>query len=143
MQAALGLAQTNRLESFAARRRENFARLQAAMQPLEEHVVLPRSLPGAEPSWFGYPITLREGGAVERRELQLHLLERRIDSRLLLAGNMTLQPGFQGLDHRVAGPLEASDRVTEATLWVGCHQGLGPQMIEWIADCVTNWLEAR
>jgi CDP-6-deoxy-D-xylo-4-hexulose-3-dehydrase len=143
MQAALGLAQTHRLESFAARRRENFERLQAAMQPLEEHLVLPRSLPEAEPNWFGYPVTLREGGAAERRELQLHLLEHRIDSRLLLAGNMTLQPGFQGLDHRVEGPLRASDRVTEASLWVGCHQGLGAQMIEWVADCVTNWVEAR
>ena len=103
MQAALGVAQTHRLESFAVRRQENFERLHAALQPLEEHFVLPRSLPGAEPNWFGYPLTLREGGAVERRALQLYLLEQRIDSRLLLAGNMTLQPGFQGLDHRVDG----------------------------------------
>ena len=58
--------------------------------------MLPRALPGAEPNWFGFPLTLRDGGAAERRSLQLHLLEHRIDSRLLLAGNMTLQPGFQG-----------------------------------------------
>ena len=74
MQAALGVAQTHRLEGFAARRRENFERLHAALQPLEEHVVLPRALPEAEPNWFGYPLTLREGGAAERRRLQLHLL---------------------------------------------------------------------
>jgi CDP-6-deoxy-D-xylo-4-hexulose-3-dehydrase len=137
------VAQTHRLESFAARRQENFERLHAALLPFEEQIVLPRALPEAEPNWFGYPITLREGGAAERRRLQMHLLEHRIDSRLLLAGNMTLQPGFQGLDHRVAGPLDAADRVTEAALWVGCHPGLSPAMIDWLADRVTNWLEQR
>jgi CDP-4-dehydro-6-deoxyglucose reductase, E1 len=143
MQAALGIAQTHRLESFAARRSDNFERLHAALRPLEDRIVLPRALPGAEPSWFGYPITLRKGGAAERRELQLHLLERGIDSRQLLAGNMTLQPGFQGLDHRVHQSLEVADRVTEGALWVGCHQGLRTPMIEWIAECVTNWVCAR
>ena len=73
----------------------------------------------------------------------MYLLEQRIDSRLLLAGNMTLQPGFQGLDHRVEGTLEAADRVTEAALWVGCHPGLSPPMIDWITECVTNWVEKR
>jgi CDP-6-deoxy-D-xylo-4-hexulose-3-dehydrase len=143
MQAALGVAQTHRLESFAARRRENFDRLHAALQELEDRVVLPRELPEAEPNWFGYPLTLREGGAEARRSLQLHLLEHRIDSRLLLAGNMTLQPGFQGLDHRVHKDLGAADRITEAALWVGCHPGLSPPMIDWIAECVTNWLRER
>ena len=143
MQAALGVAQTHRLDSFAAARRDNFERLHAAMQPLEARLVLPRALPEAEPSWFGYPVTLREGGAAERRALQMHLLEQRIDSRLLLAGNMTLQPGFQGLDHRVEGTLEVADRVTEAALWVGCHPGLSTPMIDWIAECVTNWVGKR
>ena len=123
MQAALGVAQTHRLESFATRRRENFDRLHAALQPFEEHVVLPRSLPDAEPNWFGYPLTLREGGAAARRALQLHLLQNRIDSRLLLAGNMTRQPGFEGLDHRVDEDLSVSDRITDSALWVGCHPG--------------------
>jgi hypothetical protein len=129
--------------SFATQRRENFDRLHAALQPLEEHVVLPRSLPEAEPNWFGYPLTLREGGAAARRALQLHLLQNRIDSRLLLAGNMTRQPGFEGLDHRVDEDLSVSDRITDSALWVGCHPGLRPPMIDWIAECVTNWLKMR
>ena len=143
LQAALGLAQADRLPAFAQRRRENFERLLGAVTNLEDRLVLPRSLPGAEPSWFGFPITLREGGAAERRELQLHLLEQRIDSRLLLAGNMTLQPGFQGLEHRIVGELAVADRVTEASLWVGCHQQLNAPMINWVAECVTNWCERR
>jgi CDP-4-dehydro-6-deoxyglucose reductase, E1 len=143
MQAALGVAQTHRLESFATRRRDNFDRLHAALQPFEEHVVLPRSLTEAEPNWFGYPLTLREGGAAARRALQLNLLQHRIDSRLLLAGNMTRQPGFEGLDHRVDEDLSVSDRITDSALWVGCHPGLRPPMIDWIAECVTNWLQMR
>ena len=70
MQAALGLSQLAKLDGFHTRRRENFDRLYAALAPLEDRLVLPRALPGAEPSWFGFPLTLREGGAAERRRLQ-------------------------------------------------------------------------
>lgn len=143
LQAALGLAQADRLPAFAERREANFARLLAALAPLEDRLVLPRSLPGAEPVWFGFPLVLREGGARRRRALQLHLLERRVDSRLLLAGNLTLQPGFQGLAHRVAGPLPVADRMTEAALWVGCHQQLDAPMIDWVAESVTDFVHRR
>ncbi len=143
LQAALGVAQTERLDAFAAIRAANFERLRAALAPLEEHVVLPRSLPGAEPNWFGFPLTLRHGGAERRRDLQRHLLARRVDSRLLLAGNMTLQPGFQGLDHRLASPLPVSDRITAGAIWIGCHQQLSPAMIDWAVAGVTNYLLER
>ena len=103
-------------------------------------MVRPRTLDGADPSWFGYPFSLRDGGPHERRELQRFLLERRIDSRLVLAGNLTRQPGYQGLEHRVAGPLTGADRVTEASLWVGCYPGLTDDMIDWIAESVREFL---
>lgn len=141
LQAALGLAQADRLPGFAERRAANFGRLRAALAPLEDRLVLPRSLPGAEPVWFGFPLALRDGDARRRRALQLHLLERRVDSRLLLAGNLTLQPGFQGLQHRVAGPLPVADRITEAALWVGCHQQLSEPMVDWIAESVTHFVQ--
>jgi CDP-6-deoxy-D-xylo-4-hexulose-3-dehydrase len=140
MQAALGLAQLERLDGFHAARRRNFARLDAALADLDDRIVRPRALPGADPSWFGYPFTLRDAGPPERRELQLFLLERRIDSRLLLAGNLTRQPGYQGLRHRVAGPLTGADRVTESSLWVGCHPGLSDAMIDWIAESIREFL---
>ena len=141
MQAALGVAQTGRLEAFARRRSLNFARLLAALAPLEDHFVLPRSLPGSRPCWFGFPLTLRAGGASARRALQLHLLARKVDSRLLLAGNMTLQPGFQGRAHRLATPLPAADRITESALWVGCHQGLTEAMVDWIAASLEEFVQ--
>jgi CDP-4-dehydro-6-deoxyglucose reductase, E1 len=140
MQAALGLAQLERLDGFHAARRRNFARLDAALADLDERIVRPRTLAGADPSWFGYPFTLREGGPAERRELQRFLLERRIDSRLVLGGNLTRQPGYQGLEHRVVGPLGGADRVTEASVWVGCHPGLSGEMVDWIAESVRDFL---
>jgi CDP-4-dehydro-6-deoxyglucose reductase, E1 len=140
MQAALGLAQLERLDGFHAARRRNFRRLDAALAELDDRIVRPRALEGADPSWFGYPFTLREGGPAQRRELQLFLLERRIDSRLVLAGNLTRQPGYQGLGHRVAGRLDGADRVTEASLWVGCHPGLTGEMVDWIAESIRDFL---
>ena len=139
LQAALGLAQSDRLEAFAERRRANFDRLYAALAPHEDRLVLPRALPTAEPVWFGFPLTLREGGAQERRALQRFLLDRKVDSRLLLAGNMTLQPGFQGLAHRVAGPLSRADRITESAFWVGCHQQLDEARMDWIAESIVSF----
>jgi CDP-4-dehydro-6-deoxyglucose reductase, E1 len=140
MQAALGLSQLDKVDGFHARRRVNFARLDAALRPLEDRLVLPRALPGADPSWFGYPLTLREGGAGRRRELQRFLLERGVDSRLLLAGNLVRQPGFLGLEHRVEGELEHADRITEAGLWVGCWPGLDESQLDWIAESLTAFL---
>jgi CDP-4-dehydro-6-deoxyglucose reductase, E1 len=140
MQAALGLSQLEKLDGFHARRRANFARLDAALRSLQDRLVLPRALPGADPSWFGYPLTLRDGGAARRRELQRFLLERGIDSRLLLAGNLVRQPGFLGLEHRIAGGLEHADRITEAALWVGCWPGLDEARLDWIAESLAAFL---
>jgi CDP-4-dehydro-6-deoxyglucose reductase, E1 len=140
MQAALGLAQLERLEGFHAARRSNFDRLDAALADLDERIVRPRALDGAEPSWFGYPLTLREGGSAERRELQRFLLERRIDSRLVLGGNLTRQPGYQGLEHRVVGPLPGADLVTESSVWVGCHPALSGEMVDWIAESLRDFV---
>ena len=142
MQAALGLSQLEKVDGFHARRRANAARLRAALEPLADRLVLPRALPDADPSWFGFPITLREGGARERLALQSALLRRGIDSRLLLAGNMVRQPGFQGLEHRVAGSLANADRVTEAALWVGCQPSLTDPMLDYIAESIADHLRA-
>jgi CDP-6-deoxy-D-xylo-4-hexulose-3-dehydrase len=136
MQAALGLAQLERLAGFHAARRANFARLDAALADLDDALLRVRAIDGADPSWFGYPFTLREGGAERRTALQRFLLERRIDSRLLLGGNLTRQPALLGREHRVSGSLANADRMTEASVWVGCYPGLTEPMIDWIAEAI-------
>lgn len=140
MQAALGVTQLDKLEEFGRRRRENAAYLARALAPLEGDLVLPRTLPGADPSWFGFPLTLRDGGADRRRRMQEFLLERRIDTRLLLAGNLVRQPGFHGREHRVSGDLTHADRITEAGIWVGCWPGLETPMLDWIVESITAFL---
>jgi CDP-4-dehydro-6-deoxyglucose reductase, E1 len=139
MQAALGLAQLERLPGFHAARRANFARLDAALADLDGELLRVRASDGSEPSWFGYPFTLREGGAERRTALQRFLLERKIDSRLLLGGNLTRQPALQGREHRIAGALANADRITEAALWVGCYPGLSEPMIDWIAESLREF----
>jgi dTDP-4-amino-4,6-dideoxygalactose transaminase len=140
MQAALGLAQLERLDDFHARRRANFRRLHDALTPYEDRLVLPRALPGADPSWFVFPFTLRDGAAAERRRLQLHLQEQRVESRMLLAGNMVRQPGYANREHHVPGPLDNADRMTEASLYVGTYPGLTDEMVDWIAESITSFL---
>ena len=142
IQAALGLSQLEKVDGFHARRRANAARLRAALEPLADRLVLPRALPDADPSWFGFPITLRHGGAMQRTRLQSALLRRGIDSRLLLAGNMLRQPGFRGLEHRVAGPLAHADRITQAAMWVGCQPSLTEPMLDHIAESIADHLRA-
>lgn len=141
MQASLGLAQLERLEGFGARRRHNFAHLHEALTPLADRLVLPRALPDADPSWFGYPFTLREGTSDTRRDLQRFLLERKVDNRLMLGGNLTRQPGFLGRMHRVSAALENADRVMDASIWVGCYPGLSDAMVDWIAESITAFVD--
>ncbi len=140
MQAALGVTQLAKLDGFGRRRRENAAYLADAFAAYADRLVLPRSLPGADPSWFGFPLTLRDGGADRRRRMQEFLLERRIDTRLLLAGNLLRQPGFQNREHRVSGDLAHADRITEASIWVGCWPGLSSEMLDWIVESVGAFL---
>jgi CDP-6-deoxy-D-xylo-4-hexulose-3-dehydrase len=142
MQAALGLSQVRRLSSFVTTRRSNFHRLYAALAAFPERIALPRTLPHAEPAWFGFPFGLRGGEARTRRRLQRFLLDRRIDSRLVLAGNMTRQPAYAGLEHRVAGELDGADEVTESWLWVGVSPALSEAMVDWIAESVSDFVTA-
>jgi len=143
LQAALGTTQLRKLGGFVEARRRNFARLHAALSEFEDRLVLPRALDGCEASWFGYAFTLRDTPSDERRELQLFLQARKIDSRLVLGGNLTRQPAYQGRDHRVAGDLANADVITTSSMWVGLYPGLTDAMIDFIAESIADWLRAR
>jgi len=134
MQAAVGLAQFDRLEGFIAARRHNFDRLKAALGPLEEFLILPEATPHSEPSWFGFPLTVREGAPFKRDALVLHLNRRKIATRLLFGGNLLRQPYMVGRSHRVSGTLEAADVVMNSTFWIGVFPGLGDAQIDYMAE---------
>ena len=133
MQAAAGLAQLDRLEGFVAARKRNFGHLKHALAELEEFFVLPEATPGSDPSWFGFPLTLRDSAPCKRVDLLRYLDQHKIGTRLLFAGNVTRQPYFANAKYRVAGALTRTDNVMNNTLWIGLHPGLSSDMLDYTA----------
>lgn len=132
LQGALLMAQMKKLPGFIAARRRNWAWLQRALAPWREFLLLPEATPKSEPSWFGFLITVQEGAPFSRAELVAWLEARKIATRMLFAGNMTRQPAFAGVEHRVVGGLTNTDRVMRDTFWIGVWPGLTPTMLEYV-----------
>ena len=126
MQAAVGVAQLDRLDDFIARRNANFAALYEGLKRFEAFLILPEASPGAEPSWFGFPLTMRPGGRVSRADLVAHLNAARIATRYLFGGNLIHQPYMKGRNFRVAGETPNADLVMRETFWIGVFPGLTP-----------------
>jgi CDP-6-deoxy-D-xylo-4-hexulose-3-dehydrase len=140
MQAACGLAQLGKVDHFALKRREHFAWLYERLKPCEEFLILPEATPGSDPSWFGFPITLRENAPVERTQLLTYLDQEKVGTRLLFAGNLTRQPYMQGRAYRICGELKNSDLVMKQTFWIGVQPALGQDQLEWAATCIERYL---
>ncbi|MDR0735961.1 MAG: lipopolysaccharide biosynthesis protein RfbH [Zoogloeaceae bacterium] len=136
MQAALGLAQLERLENFIAARKRNFATLNKALAEAEEFLLLPQATPESDPAWFGYPITLKARAATRRVDLLRYLDQKKIGVRLLFAGNLTRQPYMREREYRVSGTLEGADRILNDTFWIGLHPGLSEEMLAYSARCL-------
>jgi CDP-6-deoxy-D-xylo-4-hexulose-3-dehydrase len=134
MQAACALAQMDRLPGFIEARRRNYRALRERLASLEEFLILPQATPNSDPSWFGFPITLRDSAQVSRADLQRYLDQYRIGTRLLFAGNLARQPYFQGRRYRVAASLENADVVMNSTLWLGIHPGVDDEMLSYVAE---------
>ncbi|HEY1241454.1 MAG TPA: lipopolysaccharide biosynthesis protein RfbH [Bryobacteraceae bacterium] len=135
LQAAIGLAQTEKIESFVAARRHNFQRLFDGLKEFEDFLILPKIDPRANPSPFGFPITVREG--VERHRLVQHLEGAQIETRLVFGGNIIRQPGFLHIEKRIHGDLAQSDRIMRDTLFIGVYPGLTPGMIDYVLEQFT------
>ncbi len=142
MQAAVGLAQMARLPRFVETRRANFAYLRGRLAALEEFLMLPEATPGAEPAWFGFPVTLREGCGAGRVDVLTHLDRARVGTRLLFGGNLTRQPAYAGVTYRVAGDLAHTDRIMRDTFWLGVHPGLTTDMLDHTADTLAAFFDA-
>jgi CDP-6-deoxy-D-xylo-4-hexulose-3-dehydrase len=139
LQAAIGVAQLDRVEDFIAARRRNFAYLHAGLKPLEEFLILPEATPNSEPSWFGFPLTVRPGAPFTRDALVAHLNRDRIATRYLFGGNLIHQPYMQGRDFRVAGPTPNADLVMTSTFWVGVYPALGQAQLDHVIDSVAGF----
>ncbi|WP_454255309.1 lipopolysaccharide biosynthesis protein RfbH [Pseudomonas sp. Marseille-Q8238] len=140
MQAACALAQMDRLDGFVAARKHNFAWLSERLAGCTEQLILPRATPGSDPSWFGFPLTLRDGCGLERVKLLRHLDEQRVGTRLLFAGNLTRQPYMRNQNYRVSGELNNTDKVMNDTFWIGLWPGLSEAHLEHAASRIERWL---
>ena len=133
MQAAVGVAQLKKLDGFVARRRENFAYLRAALEPVADAMILPEATPGSDPSWFGFPITVRDGAGISRDGVTAWLESRGIKTRLLFGGNLTRQPAYASVPFRAIGDLTGADQIMNGTFWVGVYPGLDHAMLDHVA----------
>jgi CDP-6-deoxy-D-xylo-4-hexulose-3-dehydrase len=136
LQAAVGVAQLKKLPAYIAKRRANFALLHALLQDCQDHLVLPEWLPESEPSWFGYPITVRDSSPVDRNAIVQYLESKHVATRLLFGGNLLRQPAYEGVKHRVVGSLDQSDWVMRGTFWVGVYPALDAARMEYIASTI-------
>jgi len=134
MQAAVGVAQFDRIDDFVARRRNNFDRLYAGLAKYQDYLELPVRDQRSNPSWFGFCLTVKPG--IERHDL-VHWLERgNIETRELFGGNILRQPGYAGIRHRISGDLTQSDRIMRDSFFVGVYPGLSEEMIDFIVERV-------
>jgi len=138
MQAACALAQMDRLEDFIVARKRNFAYLKERLKSCEEFLVLPEATPKSDPSWFGFPVTLRETSLFNRVDLLNFLNQHKVGTRLLFAGNITRQPYMTGRNFRISGELKNTDMIMNRTFWIGVYPGLSKKML----DYATNRIEA-
>jgi CDP-6-deoxy-D-xylo-4-hexulose-3-dehydrase len=140
MQAACGLAQLERAPEFIKARRDNFAFLKNRLKACEEFISLPEATEHSDPSWFGFPITLKENCPVSRLDLLTYLDQNKIGTRLLFAGNLTRQPYMAGANYRVSGNLINTDIVMNNTFWVGVQPSLSREMMEFSAQKIESFL---
>jgi CDP-4-dehydro-6-deoxyglucose reductase, E1 len=139
MQAAVGLAQLQKLPAFIETRRQNFQKLYEGLRDLEQFFVLPESTPGSDPSWFGFPLTISKGAGFSRNELILYLDERKIATRLLFGGNLLRQPAYQGVRCRAVRELATTDFVMERMFWVGIYPGVSEMMIQFMIQTLHDF----
>ncbi len=132
MQAAIGLAQLGKLDSFGRSRRMHFNRYHEALKKYEDRLILPTKHEKSDPCWFGYTIAVREG--VSRAKLTRFLEQRNIETRLVFAGNILRQPAFRDIDHRVHGTLHDTDRVMNDAFFIGVYPGLTAEMQDYVIE---------
>jgi CDP-6-deoxy-D-xylo-4-hexulose-3-dehydrase len=134
MQAAIGIAQLEKLPHFIKKRKDNYRKLKDILASYDKYLMLPRKTIDSEPSWFGFPISLKENIPFTRREIINHLEDNNIMTRLLFAGNITKQPAYENTDYRVVGNLSNTDYIMNNTFFIGVYPGIDDSRLEYISE---------
>ncbi len=139
MQASIGVAQLEKLPYFVKKRKENFNKIAKALKKYELYLILPKATEKSDPSWFGFPITVKENDKFSRNDLTLHLEDNKVMTRLIFAGNMTKQPAFEGVEYKVVGSLENTDYVMNNTFFIGVYPEIDDRKIEYINNVFNSF----
>ena len=140
-QAAIGLSQLAKADTFVAKRRENHKTLYELFKPLEEWFILPEATENSNPSWFGFMLTIRDSQKIERNKLVQYLEKNKIGTRLFFGGNMIKQPAYINVEKRVVGTLDNSDKVMNDSFWIGVWPGLQNEHFDYIFEKVIKYLK--
>ena len=140
MQAALGLSQLKKIDTFSDARKNNFKYLHKGLSKVQG-LIMPRATDKSDPSWFGFPLTIDPAHPANREELLRFLDSRKIGTRLLFAGNLTRQPAYKSVDWRIVGDLTNTDIVMKRTFWVGTYPGLTPVMLDYVIASISEFME--
>lgn len=141
LQAAVGVAQLDKLPAFAAARRRNFEHLRQGVSSLEEFFILPEATPHGDPCWFGLPLAIRPGSPLAREDLLRFLNERRVATRLLFAGNLLRQPAYRERRYRTVGELPVTDFVMNEMFWLGVFPGLSEPALDYMVESLRDGVE--
>ncbi len=139
LQAAVGVAQLNKLPAFISQRKANYAYLSEALVVFQEHLLLPTAHEKADPSWFAFPISVRNEAPFTRYELTRFLEDRLVETRPLFAGNILKQPAYKDINHRVIGNLELTDQIMRTTFFVGLFPGLSRTHLDYMIDSLSDF----
>ncbi len=140
IQAALGLSQLKKIDTFSDTRKNNFKYLHNGLSKVQG-LIMPKATEKSDPSWFGFPLTIDPAHPADREDLLRFLDARKIGTRLLFAGNLTRQPAYKNVDWRVVGDLTNTDIVMKRTFWVGTYPGLTPMMLDYIISSISEFME--
>jgi CDP-6-deoxy-D-xylo-4-hexulose-3-dehydrase len=143
LQSAIGVAQLEKIHRFESIRKHNWRRLKEAFSEYKKYFILPEPIKGAEPSWFGFHVTVKGTAGFTRREITEWLEEKKIGTRLLFGGNLLLQPAFRHIPHKVFGTLENSDMITAHTFWLGVHQGIGHEQMDYVISMIHEFMRTH
>jgi CDP-6-deoxy-D-xylo-4-hexulose-3-dehydrase len=141
VQAAIGLAQLEKLPGFVEARKQNFRKLYKGLRSYEEFLLLPIWRERADPAWFAFPLTVRPSAPFSRRDLIAFLEERNIETRLLLAGNLVRQPGFRQIEHRTVGKLPNADRILRSSFFIGVYPGMDDARAAYVLEAFADFFK--
>ena len=141
MQAAIGVSQLDKIDNFINKRKINFNSLKSAFSDLNDYLILPEYEEKAEPSWFGFPLTVRDDSPEIRKNLMKLYEQNKIGTRLLFGGNIIKQPYMKNRSYRIVGDLKNSDKIMNSTYWIGLHPQINEEHIEYMFDITKKFFK--